>query len=688
VVLFYVNFKQDGPQLPLTLSLTAVIMRTMLIGTIIEYIDQQKIICAAVMDIKSKRLRLLTESDREVTLSESRISFKSSSTIDISSGRSSIVNSLKATAVRREKLKESIDLKSLWDLINEENEWVDLPVMAEYCFPAPNDSDQQAAVIRACFASRLYFKFDHNRFLPYTPGQVEKALELVEAAARKETLMENGALWLQKAVTENNPERPDGMPEVLDIIKSYFLLEKESPHYKTGKELFAKAGISPGASTFNLLVKLGEFKDNENLDFHRLQVPVHFSSDALQRTEDIRKADQAVTAYQGKEDYTHISAITIDGKSTSDYDDALSIEKIGDSYVLGIHISDVSWYIEKGDILDRKALARGASIYTPDMKVPMLPAGLSEDICSLVGGELRPSLSVIVTLNRFFEIKDYEVVSTQIRIDRQLTYSMAENLAKTDSDIATLVKIGTAFREKRLQQGALQITLPEVNPYLEEDGTVGLATVDRESPPRMMVAEMMIMANWLTAGFIARHNLPAVFRSQPEPKERLYRGESDSLFQNALQRKFVSRAIISHKSAFHSGLGVDAYTTATSPIRRYYDLISQRQVKAALGLYEPYTVNEITRLIQILDAPMSNVGLIQFKRKRYWMLKYLESRNGTRTPAIVLNKRRNSYTILLTEYMLEYFLPTSGLNLKPQDMISVVIQHANPRKDSFSVYPG
>ena len=672
----------------MTLSGPAVIIRAMKIGTIIEYIDQQKIICAAVMDIKTKRLRLLTESDREVTLSESRISHKSAAAIDITSGRNNIVNTLKATAARREKLKESIDLKALWELINEENEWVELPVMAEYCFPAPNDSDQQAAVIRACFANRRYFKFDHNRFLPYTAAQVEKSLELVNAAARKETLLENGAIWLKKAITENNPELPDEMAEILDIIKSYYILEKESPHFKTGKDLFSKAGISPGASTFNLLVKLGEFEENENLDLHRLRVPVKFSEDALQKAEMIKKADESLTTYAGKEDYTYISAITIDGRSTSDYDDALSIEKIGDSYVLGIHISDVSWFIERDDILDRKALARGASIYTPDMKVPMLPTELSENICSLVGGELRPCISVIITLSKYFEIKDYEVASTQIRIDRQLTYSQAESLAATDTDIAKLIKIGTAFREKRLQAGALQITLPEVNPYIDEDGTVGLAKVDRESPPRMMVAEMMIMANWLMASFIARHDLPAVFRSQPEPKERLYRGESDSLFQNALQRKFVSRAIISHKPAQHSGLGVDAYTTGTSPIRRYYDLVAQRQIKAALGTHTPYTVSEITRLIQILDAPMSNVGLVQFKRKRYWMLKYLESKNGTRTSAIVINKRRNSYTILLTEYMLEYFLPAGGLNLRPQDMISVVIQHANPRKDSFSVYLG
>jgi exoribonuclease-2 len=88
----------------------------------------------------------------------------------------------------------------------------------------------------------------------------------------------------------------------------------------------------------------------------------------------------------------------------------------------------------------------------------------------------------------------------------------------------------------------------------------------------------------------------------------------------------------------------------------------------------------------MLDTPISNVGKIQFNRRKYWLLKYLESRIGEKTPGLVLERRRNSFTVLLTDYMLEYSLPASGLKLKPQDTITMVIQHANARKDSFSVY--
>lgn len=145
-------------------------------GTIIEYIDQQKLICAAVADVKGKRLRLITENDKEVSLSASRISLTTDNALPESASRSTMVETLKATVARRESLKQEIDLKELWELLNEEGEWIDLKTMAEYCFEEAVTSDHKSAIIRAFFENRTWFKFDHDRFLPYTPEQVEQML--------------------------------------------------------------------------------------------------------------------------------------------------------------------------------------------------------------------------------------------------------------------------------------------------------------------------------------------------------------------------------------------------------------------------------------------------------------------------------------------------------------------------------
>jgi exoribonuclease-2 len=139
----------------------------------------------------------------------------------------------------------------------------------------------------------------------------------------------------------------------------------------------------------------------------------------------------------------------------------------------------------------------------------------------------------------------------------------------------------------------------------------------------------------------------------------------------------------------HSGLGLEAYVTATSPIRKYFDLITQRQIRAVLGLENFYSREEIDQLIQSLGLTMGTVSRIQGARQRYWLLKHLETRIGEKTEAIVLSKRRNSYTILLNEYMMECSLPLSnGISLKPEDLVQVKIQHASARKNMIAVYMG
>jgi exoribonuclease-2 len=197
------------------------------------------------------------------------------------------------------------------------------------------------------------------------------------------------------------------------------------------------------------------------------------------------------------------------------------------------------------------------------------------------------------------------------------------------------------------------------------------------------------MANWLIAKFLADHGMPAVFRSQPGPRERLYKGNDGSLFQNWMQRKLISRFVLNHQPDWHSGLGLDAYVTATSPIRKYSDLVTQRQVRAVLGLEKPYSAEEIDQIIQLLEIPMSQVARIQINRHRYWLLKYLEKRVGQKEEAIVLYKKRKNYQILLTEYMLECELAVSGsIDLKPEDYIQVAIQHVSARKDILYVSMG
>ena len=379
--------------------------------------------------------------------------------------------------------------------------------------------------------------------------------------------------------------------------------------------------------------------------------------------------------------------MTIDGQSTLDYDDAISFEDYGDSCCLGVHIVDVAHYVKKDDPIDREARLRASSIYMPDLKIPMLPPSLAEGFCSLKAGELRPAISLLIHLSKTLEILDYEIIPSLIRVQRQLTYYDVNTVADTSREIASLCDIATKFRQKRLSDGAVQISLPDINVWIGDSGEISVNRINRESPGRMMVAEIMIMANWLMAKFLSGHGVSAVFRSQPGPRDRLYKGCEGSLFQNYMQRRLLSRFMLLNQAERHSGLGLDAYVTATSPIRKYYDLVTQRQIRSVFGQEAPYSAQEIDQIIHRLQEPMLKVSRMQFQRNRYWILKYLESRTGQKEEAIVVGRKRNAYQILMTEYMLECDLATtSRIELKPENLIQVTIQHVNARKDVLSVF--
>jgi exoribonuclease-2 len=256
--------------------------------------------------------------------------------------------------------------------------------------------------------------------------------------------------------------------------------------------------------------------------------------------------------------------------------------------------------------------------------------------------------------------------------------------ATTDPKLTVLLAFAQAFRRQRLEQGAVQINLPEISIWLNDDKAVFLSQVNRESPGRLLVTEIMILTNWLMARHLAELSLPTVFRSQPKPRLRLYEKDEGTLFQHWMQRRHLSRFVLGSVPEKHEGLGLDMYTTGTSPIRKYVDLVTQRQVRAGLGLEVPYSMEEIDTLVQELEVPMSQVARVQYLRHRYWLLKYLQNQVGQKLEATVLMKRRMSVQVLLNDYMIECDMPAPpGMDLNPEDLIQVTLQKVNVRNDEI-----
>jgi exoribonuclease-2 len=663
------------------------------LGNIVEYIDHERILCAVVLEVRNQRLRLLTENNKEVNLSVGRLLHRDRKRLDLSMSRMRMVETLKEVAKKRKTLIAEVLVRELWEVLNSENQWIDLETMTAFCFPGSANGDHQSAVMRALFKDRLYFRFNPGRFFPNPEEQVERLIAEREEQARRQRIIDAGGEWLRRCLTRNGPlsthipESTSG--EFLNVLRSYFLYGKDYADYAMACSIMEQAGLENVEGLFPVLVKAGIFTEDENVDLHRLQVPCEFPPLVLRAAEDLTKAESSFQTDSRRVDLTGLNLFTIDGQSTLDFDDALSLEVSPEGFRLGVHIVDVGHFVHKEDPIDREARRRGSSIYMPDQKISMLPSDLAEGLCSLKAGEVRPAISTIVDLSPELDVRGYRILPTIVRVKDQRTYFDVNLLADQDSKVVHLRSIARKFREARLAAGAVHISVPEINIWLAENGDINLSRLNRESPGRMLVAEIMILANWLMARFLAENGMHAIFRSQPDPRDRLYGGEEGTLYQHWMQRRLLNRFVLGHAPDKHSGLGLSAYVTATSPIRKYYDLVTQRQIRAVLGMETPYTAEDIDGIIQELATPMSRVSLLQMSRQRYWLLKHLERRIGQKEEAIVLVRRRHGYQILLTEYMLECDLPIfGGLDLKPEDLVQVTLLNVSARKNLINLTIG
>ncbi len=659
-------------------------------GTIVEYIDQQKVICAVVLETSGERVRLLSEYNREVKHKTARLSHISGSRLKIGLGRDRLVEALKEISTRRKALSAHIDIREIWEPLHSIGDWIDLPTMTSFCFTGATTGDHESAVIRAFFDNRIYFKFNFDTFFPHSEEVVAQNIARKTEEERRERLIESGGDWLRALLNNERFSRPIDIDEITGILKSFYLYGKESPHYALGKAIMARSGADRPDAVFTALIRVGIWTPDENLDLYRYDIPMAFTPAVEKEAAEMVPLSVKIEDENQRVDLTDTPLITIDGFGTLDYDDALSIAAEGSLYRVGVHIADVGHYVEKGGVIDRETIRRGTSIYMPDLKIPMLPSRLAEDICSLRENEVRPAMSLFARVTKDAQVVDYSFTPSLIRVHRQLTYNEVNSSFDSDASLKMLYDIARGFNRQRVANNALQIRLPEISVRVHNGSEISVKKVDRESPGRILVSEMMIMANWLMARYLTDHDMPAIFRSQPQPKARLYSPmEEGTLFQNWMQRRLLSRVVLGPKAEPHSGLGLDAYTTATSPIRKYYDLVTQRQLRACFGMETPYSAADIEHIIAVLDEPLSHAALVQSRRHRYWIMKYLESKIGTRAEAIVLEKRRDGFMILITDYLVECMMSTpTGYDLKPRDLVQITFQHVDAARDRISVILG
>lgn len=650
-------------------------------GKIIEYIDRGKFVCTLCLQDKGNRLLLLTPSNRQVNISQKRVVLITGSTVDISRPREDLLERLRQSEETRYRLKGQVDVQELWELTKDEQESFDHKYLSQLVFGETATDDHFSALVRALFEDRLYFKMKDGLFRPNSEEKVEQIVRQREEEALKEERLRDGSVWLNAVWQGKKPEKPSCKENIIDTLIQLALHGNEAPDFKYGKELLSRAGISDIRNSRNLLFRLGIWDEDENLEILRLGIKTSFTKGQLEESSRLAKEK---TSFEGCEDLRGLPTMTIDGPLTRDYDDALSLEMVGDIFELGIHIADVTGVISQESILERGAAERGSSLYLPRRQIPMIPPDLSQDTLSLKQGCDRQAISLLTRFDKSGTLLDYRFVRSVIRVQRQLTYDeVNEALISEEGPFKEMYQLCLHLRQKRVDQGALSLSLPEVEVRFNPDSSLSLELVDQNTPSRMIVSEFMILYNWLAARFCAENKLPVLFRTQKETTEKLDAQETTYTYYVFQQRRKLHPLYIDTAPSPHSGLGLDVYTQVTSPIRRYLDIVVQRQISSFLmGKGPIYDEENLEEIRTSVEPVVKGLAMVKRKRTRYWILKFLGQHLGERYKAVVLDELKNKYRIVLEDcLLLAEIRRQNGVILGPKQEILVDIKKSDPWED-------
>lgn len=352
------------------------------------------------------------------------------------------------------------------------------------------------------------------------------------------------------------------------------------------------------------------------------ELPMEFPKKVLNQAD--RVPDHVLESdLDGRMDLRHWTVVTIDGEDAKDLDDGISLTKEGSIYHLGVHIADVTNYVQGKSALDREALRRGTSVYLVDRVIPMLPKRLSNGICSLNQGVDRLALSCLMDIDEKGRVIGHKIAETVICVDRRMTYTAVKGILEGDKELRKeyqdlvplfhqMQELSALLRKNRTRRGSIDFDFPESKVYLDEMGRPVEIKPYEQNVATRIIEDFMLMANETVAKEYCEREIPFVYRTHENPDEDKMEkvlsfirnqhipvkkagheitpleiqeilsnieGESTEPLISRLLLRSMKQARYTTGCSGHFGLAAKHYCHFTSPIRRYPDLQIHRIIK-------------------------------------------------------------------------------------------------------------
>jgi len=596
-------------------------------GHLVEFLDHGRLTPGLIVRDQGERVAVIGADGREKLISRELVLVRHpGAPIEAAN----LTAALAALDAERARLAGELDLKLLWEVVKDEGGSYRAEELAELYF-GQRSAIGTTVVLDALLNDHLYFIRRHLEFVPNSAERVDR----IRVQQERTRLRSEESRRLQAQVRDvlNNTAPAADTGPLIEQLRKY--LENPSTRSNEMSALLTAAvpDLAPAETAYEVLERLGvELPAPRYVLIGGLRT--HFSAAALEEAAGVNppahpRADALFT-------------MSIDDEETVEIDDALACEPLpGGGLRVLIHIALVSDWVARGGPMDREAAARGATVYLPEATVRMLPERISCDAASLIAGQQRLVLTTDVRLDAEGAVADYRIYPAAIAVDERLTYARADALIAgcEDADgpaaqsLALLHSTALKLRERRRRAGAVLYQRRESKVRVR-DGAIEISVVETDTPGRQMVAEYMIISNYLAARFCAEHSVPIIYRVQPSTG-------GDLAAQHPRLSLFPE---------LHTGIGLDFYAQLSSPIRRYADLVLQRQLVAFLGQSRQplYQTDELLSVLANAESADSEAKELERRSKRYWSLRYLERLACDQLlPAIVL---REGSTAELLDY--------------------------------------
>jgi len=475
--------------------------------------------------------------------------------------------------------------------------------------------------------------------------------------------------------------------------------------------------LSPGRNQFpqGRIREILGYPDDPGVEYkiveHKFGLPVEFTRAAIEESEKL--PDHVLREeYAGREDFRDAIAVTIDGETARDFDDAVSLKKLDSgNFLLAVHIADVSHYVGEGTALDADAYARGTSVYFPDRSIPMLPPRLSSGICSLNPGVDRLVLSALMEVDPRGRVVEKRFTKGVLRSRERMTYtSVAKILVDRDpaerNRYADLVSLFEMMEElclilskKRYRRGSVDFDLPEAEIEFDKDGKVIRIVPAEHNVAHRIIEEFMLLANECVSERLTSSGGPVLYRVHEEPdpakvdefaefaltlgyklekQDGKYRPKDFQKFVRQLQGKLEQRflaylmlrsfmqARYLERNVGHFGLAAAEYTHFTSPIRRYPDLMIHRFLKAALGEeqlpgWRERTVERLPEMASHTSSRERIANEAEREIEKITKVQFMAGKIGEEFEAVVFSVVRQGFFVELLDHYVEGFVPLGTL---------------------------